>query len=213
MSIYKKISYRQASEEVRQVYDEVISTFALDNQHEIPNLILYLGDNPDMLKATWSLIKAGILETPHISELLRELLVVTISRAQGSVYCEAMHYCNLLKLAMFSYDELEHILALDPSDSLPEQEQVLLAAVKTLANTDCKYTSQDISKLTEQGCSKAQVLDTINLYNTVTYLNNFTIVANLPIDQTVVEFLRKQGIATPRHWWNRQLARGLEFSG
>lgn len=211
MSIYQKVSYDDAPEAVRSTYDEVLREFELNNKDDIPNLFLYLGSNPDILSATWALIKAGVLNTKHIPDLLRELIIVELSRGQESAYCEALHFCNALKLSELEYAEISNILTGESKKSLPELYHVALDMVRKLVKTDCKYIATDITSLLDKGFSQEQVQEIVHVINTMNYIHSITVAADLPIDQSVIEFLRSKGYPMPKHWWNRRLAKGMPF--
>ncbi len=90
------IEYRDASADIRAVYDDIKRTRQVD---DVNNFWKYLAHDPKTLKRTWASIKeimtAGALDT-----LTKEMIYVAVSVSNGCEYCIASHTAAARKAGM-----------------------------------------------------------------------------------------------------------------
>jgi AhpD family alkylhydroperoxidase len=96
MATFGLIEYKDASEEVRAVYDDIMATRKTD---WINNFWKALAHDPATLKRTWEDIKQ-IMAPGAIDALTKELLYVAISVSNQCGYCIASHTAAARKKGM-----------------------------------------------------------------------------------------------------------------
>jgi AhpD family alkylhydroperoxidase len=90
------IEYKDASPEVRAVYDDIMSTRKTD---WINNFWKALANDPGTLKRTWEDIKQ-IMAPGALDPLTKELIYVAVSVSNQCPYCIASHTVSARKKGM-----------------------------------------------------------------------------------------------------------------
>jgi len=96
MSIFPPIEYKDASPEVRAVYDDIMATRKTD---WINNFWKVLAHDPVSLKRTWADIKQ-IMSPGALDPLTKELIYVAVSVSNQCEYCIASHTASARKKGM-----------------------------------------------------------------------------------------------------------------
>ena len=97
MATTKLISYEDASPEVRQVFDDIRRTRKTDF---INNMWLALANDPELLRRTWSDVKAIMAQESAIDPLTKEMIYLAVSVTNGCAYCIASHTAAARKAGM-----------------------------------------------------------------------------------------------------------------
>lgn len=84
----KMIEYEDASDEVREVYDDIRATRKTDY---INNFWKVLAQHPPTLRRTWQVVKEVMTGPGELDPLTRELIYVAVSVTNGCEYCIASH--------------------------------------------------------------------------------------------------------------------------
>jgi AhpD family alkylhydroperoxidase len=87
MSIFGLIEYKDASPEVRAVYDDIMATRKTDY---INNFWKAIAHDPALLKRTWQDIKQ-IMAPGALDPLTKEMIYVAVSVTNQCDYCIASH--------------------------------------------------------------------------------------------------------------------------
>jgi AhpD family alkylhydroperoxidase len=87
MSLVKLIEYRDASPEVRAVYDDIMATRGAD---WINNFWKALANDPATLKRMWQNVKQ-VMAPGSIDPLVKEMIYVAVSATNGCEYCTFSH--------------------------------------------------------------------------------------------------------------------------
>jgi len=82
------IEYEDASDEVREVYDDIRATRKTDY---INNFWKVLAQHPPTLRRTWQAVKEVMTGPGELDPLTRELIYVAVSVTNGCEYCIASH--------------------------------------------------------------------------------------------------------------------------
>src|SRR5882672_1533689 len=96
MSIFAPIEYKDASSEVRAVYDDIMTTRKTD---WINNFWKVLAHDPVALQRTWADIKQ-IMSPGALDPLTKELIYVAVSVTNQCDYCIASHSASARKKGM-----------------------------------------------------------------------------------------------------------------
>jgi len=102
MATFGLIEYKDASPQVRAVYDDIMATRKTD---WINNFWKALAADPALLKSTWEdtkqLMAPGVLDA-----VMKELIYIAVSVTTGCPYCIAAHTASARKKGMT--DEMFH---------------------------------------------------------------------------------------------------------
>jgi len=90
------IEHRDASAEVRAVFDDIKRTRRVD---DVNNFWKYLAHEPALLKRTWQSIKE-VMTPGALDALTKEMIYVAVSVTNGCEYCIASHSAAARKAGM-----------------------------------------------------------------------------------------------------------------
>src|SRR5947208_1366985 len=96
MSTFGLIEYKDASEEVRAIYDDIMATRKTD---WINNFWKALAHDPATLKRTWESIKQ-IMAPGALDSLTKEMIYLAVSATNQCGYCIASHTAAARKQGM-----------------------------------------------------------------------------------------------------------------
>ena len=96
MSAHGPIEYREASPDVRAVFDDIKRTRQVE---DVNNFWKYLAHDPETLKRTWASIKE-IMTPGALNALTKEMIYVAVSVTNGCEYCIASHTAAARKAGM-----------------------------------------------------------------------------------------------------------------
>jgi len=96
MSIFGLIEYKDASPEVRTVYDDIMATRKTDT---INNFWKAIAHDPATLKRTWEDIKQ-IMSPGALDPLTKEMIYIAVSVTNQCGYCIASHTVSAQKKGM-----------------------------------------------------------------------------------------------------------------
>jgi AhpD family alkylhydroperoxidase len=96
MAVFGLIEYRDASAEVRAVYDDIMLTRKTD---WVNNFWKALAHDPASLRRTWEAIKQ-IMAAGALDALTKELIYVAVSVSNQCDYCIASHTASAKKKGM-----------------------------------------------------------------------------------------------------------------
>jgi AhpD family alkylhydroperoxidase len=96
MSPPKPIEYRDASPEVRTVFDDIKKT---RNVEDVNNFWKYLARDPATLRRTWESIKE-VMAPGALDPLTKEMIYLAVSVTNGCGYCIASHTAAARKAGM-----------------------------------------------------------------------------------------------------------------
>ena len=96
MSLVKLIEYRDASPEIRAVYDDIMATRGTD---WINNFWKALANDPATLKRMWQNVKQ-VMAPGSIDPLVKEMIYVAVSATNSCEYCTYSHTASARKKGM-----------------------------------------------------------------------------------------------------------------
>jgi AhpD family alkylhydroperoxidase len=96
MSPREPIEYRDASPEVRAVFDDIKKT---RNVEDVNNFWKCLAHDPATLTRTWESIKE-VMAPGSLDALTKEMIYLAVSVSNGCGYCTASHAASARKAGM-----------------------------------------------------------------------------------------------------------------
>lgn len=82
------IEYEDACEAVRAVYDDIMRTRKVE---QVNNFWKAIAHHPPTLARTWESMKAVMADDGGLDPLMKELIYIAVSVANGCDYCIASH--------------------------------------------------------------------------------------------------------------------------
>ena len=96
MSTAPLIEYDQADPEVRAVYDDIMATRNID---WVNNFWKALANHPPTLRRVWDDLKQ-VMAPGALDPLVKEMIYVAVSTANGCDYCVASHTASARRAGM-----------------------------------------------------------------------------------------------------------------
>jgi AhpD family alkylhydroperoxidase len=90
------IEYRDASPQVRAVFDDIKRTRRLE---DVNNFWKYLAHDPALLNRTWQSVK-DVMAPGALDPLTKEMVYLAVSVTNGCAYCIASHTAAARKAGM-----------------------------------------------------------------------------------------------------------------
>ena len=106
MTTVEMIEYEEASPDVRQVYDDIMTTREVD---WINNFWKVLAVEPELLRRTWNGVKE-VMEAGAIDAVTKEMIYLAVSVTNGCEYCIKSHTAGARKKGM-SAEMLSELMA------------------------------------------------------------------------------------------------------
>ena len=106
MATVDMIEYEEASPDVRQVYDDIMTTRGVD---WINNFWKVLAVQPELLRRTWNGVKE-VMAPGAIDAITKEMIYVVVSVTNGCDYCINSHTAGARKKGM-SEEMLAELMA------------------------------------------------------------------------------------------------------
>ena len=96
MATVTLIEYKEASAEVRAVYDDIMATRKTDR---INNFWKALANHPPTLRRTWESVKE-VMAPGALDPLTKEMVYLAVSASNGCDYCIASHTASARRQGM-----------------------------------------------------------------------------------------------------------------
>ena len=106
MATVHMIEYEEASSDVREVYDDIMTTRGVD---WINNFWKVLAVQPELLRRTWNGVKE-VMAPGVIDPLTKEMIYLAVSVTNGCDYCINSHTAGARKKGM-SEEMLSELMA------------------------------------------------------------------------------------------------------
>jgi len=110
MPTFPLIDYRDASAEVKAVYDDIMATRKTDY---INNFWKAIAHDPLLLKRTWEGLKS-VMAPGALDPLTKELLYIAVSVTNNCGYCIASHTASAFSKGMTAdmFKELQQVIGI-----------------------------------------------------------------------------------------------------
>jgi alkylhydroperoxidase family enzyme len=174
------VEYDVAPPQIQTIYDEIMETMGSPT---VLNVFKALGNNENVLRAVWSMLKNTLVEG-EIPALLKELILFRISIKAGNQYCTSLHAhaaCSLDQT--LTYDDLLALSEGDARGRLPAAFQVAMDVVSRAA-LEPKSVAEDDFDLEEQlrdaGFSEAEIDELLAVGYFAVMMNTVTDAYDVP---------------------------------
>jgi alkylhydroperoxidase family enzyme len=177
-----QVEYDAASPEVQVIYDEIRNTMGTPG---VLNTFKAMGNNPNVLRAVWSMLRGTIIEG-DVPMLLKQLILFKISIIAGNKYCTSLHGHDALNLdSTLTYDDLM-ALAEGACAELPASFQVAIEVVSKAALNPKSVADEDFDfeeQLREVGFSESEIDELLAQGMLGVMLNMLTDTYDIPVEK------------------------------
>ncbi len=189
--------YDAAAPEVQAIYDEIMETMG---SPDVLNVFKALGNNENVLRAVWLMLK-NTLVAGEIPSLLKQLILFRISIKAGNKYCTSLHAHGACSLdSTLNYDDLIALSEGEALEKLPASFQVALDIVSRAALEPKSVANKDFGledELRDAGFSESEIDELLALgyfgvmMNTVVDAYDIPLEAPFPPETASPKALRK----------------------
>ena len=178
------VEYEDATPGVRGIYDDIIQTIGSPT---VLNVFKALGNNENVLRAVWSMVKLAHVQG-EVPALLKELILFRISVEAGNRYCESLHGHAALNLdPSLTYDDLVALSEGKARGKLPTSFQAAIDIVSRAALQPKKVGDPDFDfeeQLRDEGFSESEIDELLAQGYFGVMMNMLTDAYDVPRDQT-----------------------------
>ncbi|MAO35937.1 MAG: alkylhydroperoxidase [Zunongwangia sp.] len=183
-SRYPMISYEEASEDVKAIYDDTKKTLQLPF---VLNWFKCQGSNAILLEGNWNKLKNTLIKG-NVPNVLKQLIIYNVSKSRGCNYCSHAHgiFADSMS-SMISEEEgfkaTEHI----DSPSMPASYRKAVNIVTKAALQHSEISDEDFAELEAVGFSNAEIQELMAQADLVNMLNTIADVSGIKIDNELLE--------------------------
>ena len=183
-SRFKIVSYEEASEEVKAIYDDTKRTLQIPF---VLNWIKCQGANPLLLKGNWAKLKSTLMQG-DIPNVLKQLIIYNVSKERNCEYCAQAHdiFADSMS-AMISENENFRVTNDLESPLIPESYRTAIKIVTKAALNHDQITDQDFEQLRQAGFDDSEIQELMAQADLVNMLNTLADVAGIKIDNELME--------------------------
>ena len=175
------VEYKDASPEVQAIYDEVME---VTGSPDVFNSLKAFGNNENVLRAFWSMLRYTLLEG-EVPALLKQLILFRISVEYGNTYCTSLHGRTAVRIdPTITYEELM-VMSEGGNIDIPSSYRVAIDLVtqmalrsKTVATDDFDFEEQ----LRDEGFSEQEIDELISVAGFGVLLNTVTDIISIPAE-------------------------------
>lgn len=148
----------------------------------VPNLFRAMAIQPAVLRATWDLFRATVLEG-ELPRTIKEMVGIVVSAANHSEYALQvhMHSLGVQGVAKGTLDALA--VGGDEAQGLaPGVQAIVRLAHKAAHEGPLTVTEDDIAVVYAEGVTQEELAEVFAAIDLFRYVNSFTDLAHVPVD-------------------------------
>ena len=178
------VSYEEASQEVREIYEDAMQTLQLPF---VLNWFKCQGRNATLLGGNWAKLKSTLIEG-NVPNILKQLIIYNVSKQRGCDYCATVH-------GIFA-DSMSSMIAVDPtykvtdnlqSPLLPNSYKVAIEIITKAAIDTDLVVDEDFEELSDAGFSEEEIQELMAQADLVNMLNTIATISGIKVDNELLE--------------------------
>mgnify|MGYP005829052647 CR=1 FL=1 len=183
-SRYPMISYEEASEDVKAIYDDTKKTLQLPF---VLNWFKCQGSNATLLEGNWSKLKNTLMKG-NVPNVLKQLIIYNVSKSRGCNYCSHAHgiFADSMS-SMISEEEGFKATENIDSPSMPASYKKAINIVTKAALQHSEVSDEDFAELEKIGFSNTEIQELMAQADLVNMLNTIADVSGIKIDNELLE--------------------------
>ncbi|HEX2574387.1 MAG TPA: peroxidase-related enzyme [Polyangia bacterium] len=174
-----KLVQQPADPKVRALYDEILEYGFGD---EVPiNWFTAQATRPDILEATWNLLKAILVEG-RLPPSLKQMIAMTISEHNACRYCTVVHTSALETLGV--PDEVIEQSVADPElAEIPATHRAIVRFALKCASAPGTVTDADYEMLRQGGLTEEEILEVVMMAAFTNFINTWAEASGVELDR------------------------------
>ncbi|WBL24606.1 carboxymuconolactone decarboxylase family protein [Zunongwangia sp. HGR-M22] len=183
-SRYPIISYDEASDKVKAIYDDTKKTLQLPF---VLNWFKCQGSNAILLEGNWNKLKNTLMKG-DVPNVLKQLIIYNVSKSRGCNYCSHAHgiFADSMS-SMISEEEGFKATENINSPSMPASYRKAVTIVTKAALKHSEISDDDFAELEGVGFSNAEIQELMAQADLVNMLNTIADVSGIKIDNELLE--------------------------
>lgn len=181
-SLFKTISYEDASPEVQQIYDETKRELGLPF---VLNWFKCQGSNPVLLRGNWAKLRATLIQG-SVPNIIKQLIIYNVSAQRGCQYCAKAHAVFADTMGK-SFGENFIITRNLDSDLIPLSYRTAVNVVSRAALNSASVTATDFQTLFAAGFDEQEIQELMAQADLVNMLNTIADISGIRIDNELLE--------------------------
>ncbi len=178
------ISYENASQEVRDIYDDTKRTLKIPF---VLNWFKCQGSNPILLAGNWAKLKATLVQG-NVPNVLKQLIIYNVSKKRNCVYCAEAHgiFADSMSAMINDTPTFKVTENLD-SPMIPESFRTAIKVVTKAALQSSEVTDEDFKALSDAGFDDLEIQELMAQADLVNMLNTLANISGIKIDNELME--------------------------
>lgn len=181
---YALVDYDQASDEVKEIYDDTMRTLQLPF---VLNWFKCQGSNPVLLKGNWTKLKHTLM-MGVVPNVLKQLIIYNVSAKRQCDYCARAHGIFADSMSSMITDEE----GFQPSQNLeshhiPESYRTAIRVVTSAALNHSEVSDKEFDELRDAGFDDQEIQELMAQADLVNMLNTIADVSGIRIDNELLE--------------------------
>ncbi len=183
-NIYSLVEYEEASEKVREIYDESKKMLGLPF---VLNWFKCQGSNEVLLTGNWEKLKNTLI-LGNVPNILKQMIIYNISDKKGCDYCSQAHgiFANMMGKSMSSDPNFNLTDNLE-DDIIPISYRTAVKIVTKAALSPASVTDEDFQQLSDAGFSNEEIQELMAQADLVNMLNTIADIADIKLDSEMLE--------------------------
>jgi uncharacterized peroxidase-related enzyme len=179
MGQFKLVRDTSLQPELRELYGDIMGC-GFESEGAPGNWFTSQGERPDVLRATWPLVKM-ILTEGQLPPTLKQLISMVVSQRNDCRYCAVAHTNALQTLGVS--EEIIKSATNDPDMQSvpPAQRAACLFAIKA-AKTPLAIEASDYAALREAGYNQGEIMEIVMLAAANNFINTWADASGIAVD-------------------------------
>jgi AhpD family alkylhydroperoxidase len=181
---FKTVPYEDASEEVREIYDDTKKTL------QIPFVLNWFkcqGSNANLLFGNWTKLKTTLM-MGDVPNVLKQLIIYNVSKERGCEYCAQAHgiFADSMSGTISDQENFKVTENLD-SPIIPESYRTAIKVVTKAALDHESISEKDFELLKDVGFNESEIQELMAQADLVNMLNTIADISGIRIDNELTE--------------------------
>lgn len=176
---YALTEYKEASDDVRAVYDDYMR---VTGDTKVPVWLKSMGHSAALARSYWERSK-GTLFAGSIPLPLKEMIVFVVSGMHGAKYCTACHAQSVLQLdKSLNFEDLQAFISDSKSFQMPESYRRVVHFAMHVVEDANKISDEEFNALQDDGFTLLEIGEIISVIDLASMFNIYTSTLRLHLD-------------------------------
>lgn len=184
MSRFSLVSYEEASDGVKKIYDESMAELGIPF---VLNWLKCQGSNEELLRGNWEKLKSVMLRG-EVPGILKQVIIYNISKEKKCEYCAKAHGIFADGMSSQLSDKSGFRVTENlSSDIIPESYKLALDTVTRAAINPKQILDADFEALRGQGFDDSEIHELFALADLTNMLNTIAEISDIKVDNELLE--------------------------